>query len=196
MASAVDSRARAPRHADLDPPRRHLGVFGTFSRGGLSGGSLWTIPLETCSMALAIRCVIVDMGLPPSMLIGVNSLTIAHESRNGSPAPLSSSAADTATSPRWRTTESNRGNRFTARPVRSPMLLTEPQSSPASTNSSGNSPGRRPTFEHLLIAQASTKASGRSAAIRSTSYPMACSLTGCPSSRAVRSYSTFPSSPQ
>ena len=28
---------------------------------------------------------------------------------------LSSSAADTATSPRWRTTESNRGNRFTAR---------------------------------------------------------------------------------
>jgi len=37
-------------------------------------------------------------------------------------------------------------------------------------------PASRPTFEHLLIAQASTKASGRSAAIRSTSYPMACSL--------------------
>ena len=94
-------------------------------------------------MALAIRCVIVDMWLHPSMPIGVNSTTIEHESRNGSPAPLSSSAADTATSPRWRTTESNRGNRFTARPVRSPMLSTEPQSSPASTNSSGNSPGSR-----------------------------------------------------
>src|SRR5271165_5489043 len=65
------------------------------------------------------------------------------QSRNGSPAPLSSSAADTATSPRWRTTESNRGNRFTARPVRSPMLSTEPQSSPASTNSSGSSPSSR-----------------------------------------------------
>ena len=55
-------------------------------------------------------------------------------------------------------------------------------------------PASRPTFEHLLIAQASTKASGRSAAIR-TSYPMACSLTGCPSSRAV-GCSTFPSPPQ
>ena len=39
------------------------------------------------------------------------------QSRNGLPAPLSSFAADTATSPRWRTTESNRGNRFTARPA-------------------------------------------------------------------------------
>ena len=44
---------------------------------------------------------------------------------------------------KMRTTASNRGNRFTARPVRSPMLSTEPQSSPASTNSSGNSPGSR-----------------------------------------------------
>ena len=37
----------------------------------------------------------------------------------------------------------HRGNRFTARLVKSPMLSTEPQSSPASTNSSGNSPGSR-----------------------------------------------------
>jgi len=43
------------------------------------------------------------------------------QSRNGLPAPLSSFAADTATSPRWRTNESNHGNRFTARPVWSSM---------------------------------------------------------------------------
>jgi hypothetical protein len=36
---------------------------------------------------------------------------------------LSSSAADTATLPRWRTTESNRGNRFTARLSNSAELI-------------------------------------------------------------------------
>ena len=44
---------------------------------------------------------------------------------------------------------SNRGNRFTARLVKSPMLSTEPQSSPASTNSSGNSPGSRLEIQDL-----------------------------------------------
>src|SRR5208337_2458803 len=36
---------------------------------------------QRTTKALAIRCVIVDMGLPPSMPIGVNSPTIEHISR-------------------------------------------------------------------------------------------------------------------
>ena len=36
---------------------------------------------QRTTKALAIRCVIVDMGLPPSMPIGINSPTIEHVSR-------------------------------------------------------------------------------------------------------------------
>ena len=88
---------------------------------------------------------------------------------------LSSSAADTATSPRWRTTESNRGNRFTARPVRSPMLSTEPQSSPASTNSSGNSPGSRLKSK---ISRSDWSTPSRSHATNRTSSPASARAEG------------------
>ena len=100
-------------------------------RGAFQGGSLWTISLEMCSIVGELTPIGIDGGSPMSTITQRIAST------------LSSSAADTATLPRWRTTESNRGNRFTARLVKSPMLSTEPQSSPASTNSSGNSPGSR-----------------------------------------------------
>ena len=61
-------------------------------------------------------------------------------SRNASPAPSPSSAVNTATSPRWLRTVSNRGNRSTARPSRSPRPSTAPRPRPASTNFSSNSP--------------------------------------------------------
>ena len=74
-----------------------LGLFGTVdSIGDLTwpprGKVIAAIPLgrapsflvtspyrpQRTTKALAIRCVIVDMGLPPSMPIGVNSPTIEH----------------------------------------------------------------------------------------------------------------------
>lgn len=41
---------------------------GTFSRGGLSGGSLWTIPLETCSIVGELNPIGIDGGSPMSTI--------------------------------------------------------------------------------------------------------------------------------
>jgi hypothetical protein len=59
-------------------------------------------------------------------------------SRNASPVPSPSYSVDTAMSPGWLRTVSNRGNRSTARPMTSLTPWTGPPLSPASTNSSGN----------------------------------------------------------
>ena len=85
---------------------------------GFPGGSLWTILLEMCSIVGELTPISIDGGSPMSTIT----------QRIASAFVVLS--ADTATSPGWRTTESNRGNRFTARPVRSPMLSTAPQSVP------------------------------------------------------------------
>ena len=104
---------------------------GLSQEGGFPGGSLWTIPREMCSIVGELTPISIDGGSPMSTITQrIASAFVVLCGRYGDVTKM-------------RTTESNRGNRFTARPVRSPMLSTEPQSSPASTNSSGNSPGSR-----------------------------------------------------
>src|SRR5512144_2254606 len=66
------------------------------------------------------------------------------QSRNGSPVPSPSSAADTATSPRWPRTVSNHGSRSTARPIRSPTPWTAPRLRLGSTSESDNLPNSGP----------------------------------------------------
>ncbi|MGO9812754.1 MAG: hypothetical protein ACLP53_18550, partial [Isosphaeraceae bacterium] len=42
--------------------------IGTFSRGGFPGGSLWTIPLETCSIVGELTPIGIDGGSPMSTI--------------------------------------------------------------------------------------------------------------------------------
>src|SRR5271165_437466 len=107
-------------------------TVGTFSNeGGFPGSSLWTIPLETCSIVGELIPIGIDGGSPMSTITQrIASAFVVLCGRYGDVTKMAHDREQSRQS-------------LTARPVRSPMLSTEPQSSPASTNSSGNSPGSR-----------------------------------------------------